>query len=88
MDQDVARRELDGAVVRVGDADNPCFAQLWGCCKSHSGGGLLEQEAVFLRKTNGPTLWSADEQTKCLLLRMKTDNDGTNLYAYSPPRRN
>lgn len=29
MDQNIAGWELDVAVVGVGDADNPCLAQLW-----------------------------------------------------------
>lgn len=59
MDQNVARGELDVAVVGVGDADNPCLAQLWGLHESY--GGLWEQGAVFQgsltkKKTSGLTL--------------------------------
>lgn len=29
MDQNIAGRKLDVAIVGVGDADNSCLAQLW-----------------------------------------------------------
>lgn len=60
MDQDIARGKLDVAVVRVGDAHDPCLAQLGGRHERH-GGGLLEQEAVFSGKL------TENEQTDSLV---------------------